>query len=250
MLQPGSPARDATRIVPLMGLAGALRAVPSAKLTYRGGPLIGNAEVTTVFWGGWWLEAPQADIVTRLNKFFDDILVSALMDQLAEYNVPGTAIGHGKRVATATADTAPPTSVDDTGITSFLQGLIAAQSVPAANANSIYFVYLPSGVSVTMGGQASCSAFCGYHDVIGGKIAYAVEPYPDCTGCMGGLAAFDALTLTSSHELCEAVTDPVPGHGWYDDANGEIGDICAWQSKKIAAYTVQLEWSNKAGACL
>src|SRR6185312_10360249 len=46
-------------------------------------------------------------------------------------------------------------------------------------------------------------------------------------GCAGGLALLDALTSTSSHELCEAITDPVPGDGWYDDQNGEIGDICA-----------------------
>ena len=55
--------------------------------------------------------------------------------------------------------------------------------------------------------------------------------------------------MTSSHELCESVTDPVPGQGWYDDANGEIGDICAWQTKTLDGYTVQLEWSNSAGAC-
>lgn len=27
---------------------------------------------------------------------------------------------------------------------------------------------------------------------------------------------------------------------------GEIGDICAWKTKRIGNYTVQLEWSNKA----
>jgi hypothetical protein len=42
----------------------------------------------------------------------------------------------------------------------------------------------------------------------------------------------------------------VPGQGWYDDANGEIGDICAWQTKKLGSYTVQLEWSNKANSCV
>jgi hypothetical protein len=47
--------------------------------------------------------------------------------------------------------------------------------------------------------------------------------------------AIDALTSTSSHELCEAITDPIPGQGWYDDANGEIGDICAWKSKNLEA---------------
>jgi hypothetical protein len=75
-------------------------------------------------------------------------------------------------------------------------------------------------------------------------------PYPNCTGCLGNLSVLDALTSTSSHELCEAITDPVPGTGWYDDANGEIGDICAWQTRKLGAYTVQLEWSNAQRRCV
>jgi hypothetical protein len=73
---------------------------------------------------------------------------------------------------------------------------------------------------------------------------------PGCSGCTGGLATLDALTSTSSHELCEAITDPVPGQGWYDDVNGEIGDICAWKTKQVGTYTVQLEWSNQANACV
>jgi hypothetical protein len=92
--------------------------------------------------------------------------------------------------------------------------------------------------------------FCGYHSDIDGKIFYAVMPYPDCAGCTGGMVALDALTTASSHELCEAITDPIPGQGWYDDQNGEIGDICAWQTKRLGPYTVQLEWSNTAGRCV
>jgi hypothetical protein len=105
-------------------------------------------------------------------------------------------------------------------------------------------------VQVIQGGSASCQAFCGYHDAVNSNIFYAVMPYPSCSGCTGGLAAFDALTSTTSHELCEAITDPIPGQGWYDDANGEIGDICAWQTKKLGNYSVQLEWSNRAGKCI
>jgi hypothetical protein len=59
------------------------------------------------------------------------------------------------------------------------------------------------------------------------------------------MTSLDALTSTSSHELCEAITDPVPGQGWYD----EIGDICAWQTKQLGNYTVQLEWSNSDASC-
>jgi hypothetical protein len=92
--------------------------------------------------------------------------------------------------------------------------------------------------------------FCGYHDSINSQIFYAAMPYPGCGGCLGGLADFDALTATSSHELCEAITDAVPGMGWYDDNNGEIGDICAWKMKQVGGYTVQQEWSNKANNCV
>jgi len=42
----------------------------------------------------------------------------------------------------------------------------------------------------------------------------------------------------------------VPGQGWYDDNNGEIGDICAWKTRILGGYTIQLEWSNNAGACV
>jgi hypothetical protein len=75
-------------------------------------------------------------------------------------------------------------------------------------------------------------------------------PYANCQGCLGDLSTFNALTSISSHELCEAITDPIPGQGWYDDVHGEIGDICAWERKQIGDYTVQLEWSNKANKCV
>jgi len=112
------------------------------------------------------------------------------------------------------------------------------------------FPYRLPAVSVTQGGSRSCQAFCGYHNDINSTIFYAVMPYPGCHGCTGSLSALDALTSTSSHELCESITDAVPGSGWYDDANGEIGDICAWKTKTVAGYTVQLEWSNRANACV
>jgi hypothetical protein len=50
--------------------------------------------------------------------------------------------------------------------------------------------------------------------------------------------------------LCEAITNPVSGQVWYDEKNREIGDICAWQTKKIGQCTVQKEWSHKSGKCI
>ena len=249
---------DAIRIVPLHLPASpatptvdAALAAPAVapQLTYRNGPLIAAPEVFTIFWGSAW-NAAQAGLATQVNQFFDFILTSPLIDQLAEYNVPAYKIGHGRRTGTLTI-TAPALkhSVSDTAIQHMLQAEIAGSpAVPHPGPNTLYFVYLPPGVKVIQGGGASCQAFCGYHSDISGQVFYAVMPYPGCAGCTGGLSPIDALTSTSSHELCEAITDAIPGQGWYDDSNGEIGDICAWKTKKIGAYAVQMEWSNKANA--
>ena len=139
-------------------------------------------------------------------------------------------------------------SVTDTAIRTQLKKWIRTSLVPKNNKNTLYFIYLDPGVVSIMGGSRSCQGYCGYHNNVG-KVFYAVMPYPSCTGCLGGQAVFDALTGTSSHELCEAITDPIAGSGWYDDTNGEIGDICAWKFKKVAGYNVQLEWSNAQNRC-
>jgi hypothetical protein len=252
---------DAIRIVPLHVAdtastptveAAKLAPAVAPQLTYRGGPLLTAVEVFTIFWGAAWQQPANAALLSQVNQFFDYILTSPLIDQLAEYNVPNQAIGHGSHTGTLTI-TAPALgrSVTDTAIQHMLQNLISTNAaVPQPSPNTLYYVYVPPGVKVVQGGSASCQAFCGYHNDIAGQLFYAAMPYPGCAGCTGGLAPLDALTSTSSHELCEAITDPIPGQGWYDDNNGEIGDICAWKTKKVGPYTVQLEWSNKANQCI
>ncbi|HVC78441.1 MAG TPA: hypothetical protein VND96_18195 [Candidatus Micrarchaeaceae archaeon] len=247
-----STPRDPIRVVPLRDdarLAPAPTAAPS--LTYRGGPLLTAVQIFSFFWGDGWQGQPQAGLVKQITAFFDYVVTSPLIDQLGEYGVAGRNISHGASLGAMPIPGALAASVDDSAIQQLIQQQISTNSaVPQPTPNSLYFVFAPPGVAVSLGGSSSCSTFCGYHSDINGQIFYAVMPYPDCTGCTGSLTALDALTSTTSHELCEAITDPIPGQGWYDDTNGEIGDICAWQTKKLGNYTVQLEWSNHAGRCI
>jgi hypothetical protein len=247
-----STPRDPIRIVPLHDdarLAPAPAAAPS--LTYRDGPLLTAVQIFTFFWGDGWQGQPQAGLMAQIVAFFDYVVTSPLMDQLAEYGVPGSNIGHGANLGATPIAGALAASIDDTAIQQLIQQEISTNpAVPQPTPNSLYFVFAPPGVAVSLDGSSSCSTFCGYHNDINGQIFYAVMPYPDCTGCTGSLTVLDALTSTTSHELCEAITDPIPGQGWYDDNNGEIGDICAWQTKQLDAYTVQLEWSNHVGQCI
>lgn len=253
-----------------------------AKLVYGGGPLLTNVKVFTVFWGDVWNTTQKTDM-DYINGFYDFILTSSLMDELAEYDTPSYKIGHGSHIGSVVVSdgsggTPPPppgppppppsgcltgflsikgqpvvnklaATIDDSDIRNMIGSKIADGTLPKPDVNTLFVVYTPSGVTVTQGGQGSCSVFCGYHDSTP-NFYYAVLPYPDCAGCLGGLSELDALTVTSSHELCEAITDPVGGNGWYDQQNGEIGDICAWQFKKVGNYTVQAEWSNKLNACI
>jgi hypothetical protein len=240
------------RVVPLHRPEAPTAVAPAAaQLTYRNGPLLTSAEVFTIFWGSAWQQASNNDLLQKMNQFFDYILTSQLIDQMGEYSVSGQTIGHGSRTGTTVLTSVEPSAtVQDSAIQQLLQQQIDAGTLPATNPNTLYFLFLPPGVQVVMGNEASCQAFCGYHNSFGSNVFYAVMPYPGCSGCTGGQAVFDALTSTTSHELCEAITDPIPGQGWYDDNQGEIGDICAWKTRTLGNYTIQLEWSNQAGACI
>ena len=235
------------RIVPLR--TGVLAPAARPRLTYRGGPLLTSVETFLFFWGEAWQQ--QQDLMEKLSAFFDYIVASPLIDQLAEYNVQDYTISHGSRTGAIVLRSSPGTDVTDADVQRLIQDEIASDPAVAQPApDSLYYVFLPPGVTSGLDGASSCVNFCGYHDAIEGKLFYAVMPYPDCAGCAGGLSVLDALTSTSSHELCEAITDPIPGTGFYDDQNGEIGDICAWQTKELGGYAVQLEWSNRQGRCV
>ena len=139
------------RIVPLRLEAAAPAVTPH--LTYRGGPLLAAAEVFLFFWGDAWQQPPQSQLVQQLNDFFVFMLTSPLMDQLSEYSVPGFAISHGSRSGAIALTTAPPPRVEDAGIQRFIQEELASDpAVPQPGANSLYFVFLPPGVTVGLDG--------------------------------------------------------------------------------------------------
>jgi hypothetical protein len=226
-------------------------------LSFHGGPLLTQVEVFTIFWGAAWAQSPQSELPAQLDQFFDVILTSSLMDQMAEYGVPGRPIGHGHRSGTVTLLRSEPGGgggqVTDQQIQQALKDFIASGAIPPPTPNTLYFVFLPPGVTSVLDGARSCAprGFCGYHNHIDQQIFYAVEPFLTCAGCTFGTDVLTSLIKVCSHELCEAVTDPAL-NAWFDDSppGNEIGDICNAQVGEVGGFTVQFEWSNQAGACI
>jgi hypothetical protein len=137
------------------------------RLSYYGGPLLANVEVYTIFWGAHWTTAPLNALMTQINTFFNAILVSPMIDQLAEYSIAGFNIGHGHLIGSKAISTGAPTAgVTDTAIRTQLKAWIKAGIVPPQNANTLYFIYTEPNISVVMGGHKSCASFCGYHNSI------------------------------------------------------------------------------------
>src|SRR5258708_23689045 len=160
---PGTEYQHPLRIVSLH-TAPRIVSATHPELTYRNGPLLTNAEVFTLFWGSAWQAATTSPLMTHMNDFFDFVLTSKLLDQLAEYNVPGKSIGHGSRTGTTVLTRSEPgKTVTDAAIQKLLQTEIAAGTLPANTANSLYFVFLPPGTQVDQGGARYCQTFCGYH---------------------------------------------------------------------------------------
>jgi len=243
-------------IVPLVtpqDTAAFAAAAPAAHLSYHGGPLLSNVQVQAVFWGAAWQQPAQAALIPRLGEFFTFILQSSLMDVLAQYSVAGQSISQGQYLGPVTVTTPPlGNSVSDPQIQQALQQWVRDGSIIQPNPNALYFVYLPPDVVSILDGDSSCAAggFCGYHNHVAGSIFYAVEPFITCDGCNFGSGIFDSLTKVSSHELCEAITDPA-SNAWFDDASqNEIGDICNSGVTTLGGFVIQSEWSNDQNACV
>jgi hypothetical protein len=232
----------------------------SSQLTYRGGPVLQNVKVFTVFWGNGVQFSGTGS--QSLNGFYTAVTNSAYFDWLSEYNTssPVQKIGRGSFAGSYNDTGAPKGSLKDDDLRTHLSSLIDAGTVPAPDANTLYALHFAPGISITMSdGSGSCQVFCAYHNSYthNGKIVY-YSVIPDQGGsCAGGCGSdpstFNNTCSVSSHELIEAVTDADVAEdnlAWYNDSQGEIGDICNGEQGSVAGYTVQKEWSNSQGSCI
>ena len=281
--QDGHHVRDANAPVGFAAPAG-------AHLTYFGGPVISNVHVVQVLYGSGSYNAQVAGSTSpTMGNFYGDLTGgnSGYTSLLTQYNTPvsggtGQTIGNGTfdglfQIVPAAGNNG--STISDAQIQSELLAQITAGHLPApvldaaGHVNTLYMIFFPPGKTITQGGSSSCvgGGFCAYHGTTstlfaGKNVLYGVHPDMQAgSGCATGCGAsttFNNYTSVTSHELTEAITDAyvgiatvfAPPLAWYDQVNGEIGDICNGQQGSYVAngttYTIQLEFSNAANNCV
>jgi len=230
-------------------------------LKYYGGPVLKNINVIPIYWNS------STNFQSNLNAFYSDFTGSTSTmynSLLTQYS----SIGAGTST-TYYVDSAVGGNLTDAQVQAELTRLFKAGAIPAPNANNYYPVHFPSGTTITdSSGNKSCVVFCAYHGTYvynNVNVNYGIIPDIGSGGCQGGCgtnaSTVNNLTSVSSHELCEATTDPAvglatvyaPPLAWYNATYGEIGDECNAQQASITAngntYVVQKEWSNAGNAC-
>ena len=208
------------------------------------GSQIAAPEVTNIYMGAFWGDRGFVE------GFSKAILENGYLDPLKDLGYgtgPGAYLGNidGPALAAGSdfADSDAQAAVQD----------MLNRGVLKANANSLFVLILPDGVTSMLDRDQSCQAFCGYHDSFsrnGLEVAYAVLPSSLCQGCGGEIGDFTAVY---AHELAESATDKVPGQGWVADDGEENGDLEAWilfgwgPPDDPQRYTVQGYYTNERG---
>lgn len=130
------------------------------------------------------------------------------------------------------------------------------ETVKTSLLNDLYFCFIRPYALVGDDNFQYGKQFCAYHSVSPNNTAYAAIPFPTVAGCslFGQLSNLDAMCMTSSHELAEAMTDRTPGQGTVTN-EGEIDDFapCLWVPVSFTFngwnYKIQGYWDELNKNC-
>jgi hypothetical protein len=246
--------------------AGIVAPDPAAtRMQYFGGSVFSNVKVVSVMWG------PDVNptIVSTVPGFSRALVDSTYVDRMSEYDTflrgvgghkgtkqhieRGTFLGQFEITPQNTSH-----SLTDDQVQKELKQQIKAGVLPAHDLDTLYMIYFPQNVTISLDGLTSCFDFGAYHfatnDVKLSKnnIFYTVEP--DCH------SPISSITFAASHEFVEATTDNVPTPGsnpafpqaWNDASGFEVADICGGSgtlTRGGKSYTVTQFFLNSTNAC-
>src|SRR5262245_44750538 len=175
--------------------------------TFHGGALIPHVEAQAVFLGTQWKTNTtlQTEAAT-IDNMLAYTVQSPYMDMLTD---GGYNVGQGTATTGAKIDVALTTTTTDTAIRSLLQQAITLKLVQQPDANRLYFVYMPAGITVNNNGATSQVSFLGYHGAFAGSdannvpfdIHYVVVPHPGTPNPTSASQGFTGVSEAESLTL-------------------------------------------------
>jgi hypothetical protein len=242
----GQPSVDAATDALTAGYPSPPQALPS------GGPVLTTPKVVPVFFAN---DPLQGRFETFLGQLASSTFWSATT---LEYGVGALTV-----LPSVVAADPAPSEINDDQLSAWLASQADGTHAgwPKADETTVFAVLYPSTTKVTVHGKSSCAAFDGYHKAGiaagGGNLLYAV-----LTRCVStDAAALDEITVSASHELVEAATDPLyytapafngtdmDDYVWTVATVGEVSDLCTFEPQPNAhmgQFLVARSWSNAA----
>jgi hypothetical protein len=258
-------------------------------LNYYGGRVMANLKVVGAYWGSvdaalrarldaFYPSFAASDAFTWLTEYNTTVAALNGRPGTNQQIAPGSYLG-GFILKPNTSSA----TIGEDDLIAALSAAIDAGGVPPSDGDTLYAIHTPPGITISDSSGTSCHDYCAFHDSFtknGAQVMLALlpdhSPGSGCdVGCGNAADWFDNLTTSASHEVIEAVTDPELGSGnfacgpaWCDpqpsdqgSSHDEIADICAGVSASDLdaipitgadgkTWTVQREWSNRAGACI
>jgi hypothetical protein len=245
-------------------------------LQYGGGPVLTLPWIVGVFWGPLWQFEPTF-ISDDLGAFLGDLpAASGYVNVLTQYGMAPYLTTLGTRFVTE-----PGGLLTDQQLQASLAAMVNNGTIPQApNGQTLVVIFLDEATSINDPGFHVCTPTgpdqVGYHRVIdpsltNANITYAVvgSLTDSCIASMvapvprvlQGRAQRDRRTIIASHEIAEAITDPMFGNetqqGWYfhapgtNDPDEEIGDVCEDPSNavQITVSGTDTWWGCRSTIC-
>jgi hypothetical protein len=230
-------------------------------LDYKGGPVMathrdGGAIVVPIYWAPSGRYRFPAGFETAITRFVANVAAaSGRTDNVFSVATEYYGDRFGVRTPLSYTIRARPPVVDpnafprsgctpargytacitDAQLQAELTRVTASRRLPTG-LQYFYPVFLPPGVETAgSDGTTSVDDFCAYHQDFksgGHTIVYANQPF-DEKNCSpnqapSGNAEVDGVIGIFSHELIEAMTDPLnPPRAWDDQTGNEVADLCA-----------------------
>jgi len=221
-----------------------------------------------VFWGHEWRGTATPSVGT-LSAAVSTFVASPYLAALSEY---ADTIGTGRAAAPIVYDAEEPyAATDQVAIERFLINRMADGTLTGFEDDALYIVFLPPDKYAMV--DWTYPAFSdGFHfyvvrtDPTGGSRQI---PYVLVTTTTGGGTTVANVTDTLSHEIVEAVSNPVKTgvYGRWSDPDGvaggdcsasldrtvcEVADVCAAQRPKVVVGNLGYAywWSQRSGRCV